>query len=273
MPRSPRLCISSSPGFSKLGSAPELVRLPSLIAGTAVIPLIYLVGSRTIGRPAGLIAATVMALSPFMIFYSADARSYSVAIVLLLGSTLAMLSARLRPPPRLDHLRRTDRPGMFTHYLAAFILGAQLLWLLWAFPEARRTAIVANAGAVLLFVPWIPSMLADFDSPTIEVLSLLQGDGFDVKREAVEAWAFGYPYNIVVDMPGRLLVTLGTLALLLGRLRVYGDGRRRDCAGRRTGCRRFLAGLRSPRRLRWRLRSLSSSCSASAAPTCSAPAT
>lgn len=30
----------------KLGSDPEWVRLPSLLAGTAVIPLVYLVGAR-----------------------------------------------------------------------------------------------------------------------------------------------------------------------------------------------------------------------------------
>ncbi len=72
---------------TQLGSAPELVRLPSLIAGTVSIPLVYLVGARAVNRPAGLIAAAVMTLSPFMIFYSADGRGYAVAIALLLGST------------------------------------------------------------------------------------------------------------------------------------------------------------------------------------------
>ena len=76
---------------TKLGSAPELVRLPSLIAGTMSIPLVYLVGARAVSRPAGLIAAGVMALTPFMIFYSADGRGYAVTIALLLASTLAML--------------------------------------------------------------------------------------------------------------------------------------------------------------------------------------
>jgi hypothetical protein len=202
--------------FSQLGDWPELVRLPSLIAGIAVVPLTYMVGVRMLTRPAALIAAAAMALNPFVVFYATDARAYMVAMALLLATTLTMLIA-------LEDGRRRwwfayavfTALCMYTHYTTAFVLGAQLLWLLLFHPQARVTAIVANVGAAVLFIPWIPSMLADMDSPTIDVLSALQGDGFDVKRAAVENWAFGYPYNLPVDLPGRFLVTLGTIALVV----------------------------------------------------------
>jgi len=61
----------------KIGSDPEWVRLPSLLAGTATIPLIYVLGARTVGRAAGLVACAVFAFSPFMIYYSDEARSYA----------------------------------------------------------------------------------------------------------------------------------------------------------------------------------------------------
>ena len=60
------------------GSNPELVRLPSLLIGIATIPLVHAVALRTVGRRAGLVAAALTALSPFMIFYSAEARGYGV---------------------------------------------------------------------------------------------------------------------------------------------------------------------------------------------------
>ncbi len=200
---------------TKLGSNPELVRLPSLIAGTISIPLVYLLGARAMNRRAGLIAAAVMTLTPFMIFYSADGRGYAVAIAFLLASTLAMLAAA-----------RTGRTAwwvaygaftlaaMYTHYTAAFVLIAQLGWLMWAHPEARKAALIANVGAAFLYLPWVPGLLDDSASPTIDILSALQGDGFGVKRQAVEVWIAGYPFQQPESVPGMLAAVLGTAGLL-----------------------------------------------------------
>ncbi len=48
---------------------------------------------RTVGRRAALVAAALTALSPFLIFYSAEARGYELMIALVLVSTLALLRA------------------------------------------------------------------------------------------------------------------------------------------------------------------------------------
>ena len=55
---------------TQIGATPAMMRLPSLLAGTASIPLTYLVGKRTLGRQVGVAAATLAAVSPFMINYS-----------------------------------------------------------------------------------------------------------------------------------------------------------------------------------------------------------
>lgn len=205
--------------FDQLGSAPALVRMPSFLAAIAVIPLAYMVGARMLSRPAGLVAAAVMALNPFVVFYSTDARAYMLAMALLLGTTLAMLIAIEGRGRRWWVIYAVlTALCMYAHYTTAFVLAAQLLWLLWAHPPARKAAIIANAGAVVLFAPWIPSMVADFQSPTIDILSYLQGDGFDVKRRAVESWAFGYPYNLPGTVPGRFWIGLGTAAIVVAAL-------------------------------------------------------
>lgn len=228
---------------TKLSAAPEMVRLPALIAGTASIPLTYLVGRRALSRPAGLIAATVMALNPFMIFYATDARGYTVAIALLLGSSLAMLAAVQTARRRWWVLYGAlSCLCMYTHYTTAFVLGAQLLWLLWAHPQARKAAIVANVAAALAYLPWVPSLLEDFRAPTLEILSLLQGDGFAVKRDAVESWAFGYPFNTVDQVPGRLAVTVAITALAVAAI-VAALGSYRSRREREGGSRpRLLSG-------------------------------
>lgn len=213
---SPPLYFIAAWASAKLGSAPELIRLPSLIAGVASIPLVYLVGRRTVSRAAGLLAAGVMTLMPFMVFYSGDGRTYALAIALLLCSTLAMLSAAESGRTRMWVLYALlTAAAMYTHYTAAFVLAAQLAWLLWTHPGARKPALLANAGAVVLYIPWIPSMLADFRSPTVEILSALQGDGFTVKRLAVENWAFGYPYVPPNQVPGKLAIVLITAGVAI----------------------------------------------------------
>lgn len=199
---------------TQLGAAADLVRLPALIAGVASIPLTYAVGRRAIGRRAGLIAAAAMALNPFMVFYATDGRAYTVAIALLLGTTLTMLLAVQSGHRRwwVAYAALTSL-CMYTHYTTAFVLGSQLLWLLWAHPEARRSAVAANVGAAVAFLPWVPSLREDLSSPTIDILSDLQGDGFAVKRDAVENWAFGYPFNTPEQIPGSLAIAIGTIAL------------------------------------------------------------
>src|SRR5205085_3620663 len=117
---------------SQLGHSPEWLRLPSLIAGAVTIPLVYALGRRTVGRRAGLVASALTALSPFMIYYSAEARAYGVMMALVVGSTLAMLKAtETREARWWVGYAVCSCAALYTHYTCAFALGVQLLWLLW----------------------------------------------------------------------------------------------------------------------------------------------
>jgi 4-amino-4-deoxy-L-arabinose transferase-like glycosyltransferase len=184
---------------TRAGSSPELLRLPALLAGTATIPLVYAVGLRTVGRRAGVVAAALTTLSPFMIYYSAEARAYGLLMFLVLGSTMAMLLA-------VDTGRRRywilyalcSAAAFYTHYTCVFVLGAQLLWLLWTQPGLRRQGLLANVGAALLVVPWIPGLIADERSPTLKILSGLSAFSVHAVRLDLEHWAIGYPYAQLV---------------------------------------------------------------------------
>ncbi|MBK5232553.1 MAG: glycosyltransferase family 39 protein [Thermoleophilia bacterium] len=199
---------------TRLGSNPDLVRLPALIAGTAGIPLVYVLGLRTVGRVPGLIAAALMTLSPFMIFFAGTGRAYALMITLLIASTLSMLAA-VRGGRNLWWVAYAlfSCLAMYSHYTALFVLLAQFIWLLWAEPGVRKQALIANVGAALLFLPWVPSFFRDSDSPTTDLLASLQGDGFETKRLAVEQWAFGHPLLDPSQVPGRAAVVAVVLAL------------------------------------------------------------
>ena len=202
---------------AQLGSGPELIRLPALIAGLASIPLAFLLARRLFGLSAGLVAATLMAINPFMVYYSTEARPYTLAIAFLLGSTLAMLiaadSGKLRWWAAYAVLVAL---AMYAHYTAAFVLGAQLLWLIWARPNARLPALAATAAAAVAYIPWLPGAIDDSRSPTVDILSTLQGDGVAVKLQALGNWSFGYPYNSTDRLPGEipLIIGIGAVAVL-----------------------------------------------------------
>src|SRR4051794_34558165 len=78
---------------SQVSHAEEWVRAPSLIAGVATIPLVYVLGRLTVGRRPALIATAVTACSPFMVYYATEARAYAVMMFLVVVSTIAMLRA------------------------------------------------------------------------------------------------------------------------------------------------------------------------------------
>ena len=64
---------------AKIGDPHVWVRVPALVAGVALVPAAYALGVRTVGRTAALIGAALLALSPFAVFYSTEARAYTLA--------------------------------------------------------------------------------------------------------------------------------------------------------------------------------------------------
>ena len=211
---------------TRIGLSPEMVRLSALVAGIASIPLVYAVGVRTVGRGAAFLAATLTTLSPFMIFYSTEARGYGVLMALLLLSTLALLMA-------IDEGRGRwwVAYGAFvclaayTHYTAIFVLAAQLGWAFWEHRRARRPLVLATAAAVLLYLPWLPSVKGDLDSPTTKILSAFTPLSVEGTRLTLGHWSLGYPFagpeRGINDLPGALALWLLAACLCVGAYGIF----------------------------------------------------
>jgi mannosyltransferase len=208
---------------TRIDVTPELLRAPSLLAGAATIPLVYLLGVRTVGRRAALVAAAFTTFSPFMVYYSAEARGYALMIVLVLGSTLALLAAIESGRARWWALYAVCTcAAVYTHYTSVFVLAGQLAWALWAHPEARRAVLAASAAAAVGFLPWLSGLRGDLDSPTTDILSALQPFDLPYVRASLAHWAIGFPYATpttrVADLPGvpALVVLALAVAVALG---------------------------------------------------------
>lgn len=203
----------------KIGSGWAWLRLPSLLAGTATIPIVYGIGARTSTRRAGLIAAAITAISGMMIMFSVEARSYSVMTAAVAGSTLFMLTALDTGRARWWFLYGLSScVAMYSHYTAVFVLTIQALWLLWRHPAARRPALLANVGAAVAYAPWIPGAIRDTHSITIPILNALAPFNAGAVRDSVARWAIGYPYLDLHTAPGITFVWLATAGVLIALL-------------------------------------------------------
>ena len=136
------------------------LRIPSLVAGIASVPLVYLLGRRTVGRAAATVAAAWFAISPFQIYYATGARAYAEVAALVILATLALLLALEQRRLRWWALYVVAAvAAIYSHYIAALVLAPQAAWALWTHRETARDQLLANAAVVVAFLPWLPSFL------------------------------------------------------------------------------------------------------------------
>ena len=193
-----------------LGNSSDWLRLAPMIGGLASIPLTYLLGLRTVGRPAAIVGATLVCLSPFLIFYSTEARAYALSMAICLGSTLALLKAL--EDGRLSWwglYALLSAAAMYTHYSNLFLLAAQAAWVLIAHRRVWRPLVFSNLAAAVAFVPWLPAYFEDQNSPGALVIEQISPFDFHLLHVELSRLLLGTPYQQIRDIPG----TLGAVAI------------------------------------------------------------
>ena len=198
-----------------LSSPVESIRLVSLITGTAAIPLTFLLGLWTVGRRAALVGATCVALSPYMIFFSTEARPFMLMLFFTLLSTLALLRA-LDSGKTLWWVAYAACSclAVYSHYSAMFLLFVQLVWAFWAQPQARKHLFVANVVAVLGYIPWINGFREDLHAPSfINALAPLKPN---IVGTILDTSWIGHPYLTLNQNPGVPVAVLAGVGLAVG---------------------------------------------------------
>lgn len=131
--------------FMVLGSSEAAVRLPSLVFGVLAVGLTYLVGRETLGRERGMIAATLMAVSGFAIFYSQEARMYSMLSALVLATFYFYLQAlKLGGWRNWGLVSAFALLSIYTHYFAVMPLAAIFIHFLYRWAGERRAGITTH---------------------------------------------------------------------------------------------------------------------------------
>jgi hypothetical protein len=149
-----------------LGDGEVQIRVLSLLAATAMVPVAFWAGRALAGTRAGWAAAALTAVNPFIAVYAVEGRMYALVMLLALGATACLLLG-------LAHGRRALVPvgaallvlALYTHNWAlhlalALALAAPLA--VRAAPDRRRAArdaLLAAAAVVAAYLPWVPTLI------------------------------------------------------------------------------------------------------------------
>ncbi len=217
------------------GNSEFAVRLPSVLFGVLLIPLIYQTGRRleqTAGLKdrlpvslTGLAAAIIAATSAFYIGYSQEARNYMAVTFMGLLSSYFLLVALADPRWRnWIAYGAATAAALYTHYTAFLLLAFQLMFVLLTWRSYRgfwRRWLISLAAVVTVYLPWLSYSVAQIERISDYWPGTLQLDA--ALRTSlllfVAGGGVGPNGSMLPVVLGIVLLALGLLALPLGSSR------------------------------------------------------
>ncbi len=148
--------------ISWTGDTEFALRFASVVTGVLLVAPVATLGRTLFNARLGVIAAFLIAVNPYQIFYAQDARSYPLVTLLGMLSTISLWRA-------LKQARWRDwivyglivLGAMYTHYSAALVVMFQGSFVAWdSWRQHRFPWRYATVGIVagLLFLPWLLSI-------------------------------------------------------------------------------------------------------------------
>lgn len=200
--------------------------LPALF-GVGAIGASYYLNRIAFSKSAGLASAALMAVSPFAVYLSQEARHYTLPM-LLITLVLAGLVQMQQ-----DLTQQSFRPwvwlgwivlnsmGLYVHYFFALAVVAQVIALGgWMLIGQRRPLhhwglfVGAIAGIILSYLPWLPTMISHAGRPETDWLIPYKPDWLDRVAplyQMVMGWVLMIIALPVENQPFTVKVTLSLI--------------------------------------------------------------
>lgn len=216
--------------------------LPALF-GVSAIAAIYVLNRIAFSKPAGLIAALFMAVSPFGVYLSQEARHYTLPVLLI---TLALLAlVQIQQDIKKQQLRPfiwlawviINSIGFYTHYFFILTFLAQIITLFGLFYKTKATVdptytnnqklttyplhplqiLLLTVSCLLpfiFFIPWLSILLGDVGSPDTNWIP--QPHNIAPFYQTLAAWLLMAIALPVENQPLWIAIPAGVLMLLFG---------------------------------------------------------
>jgi len=161
--------------LSAFGESPWSLRLPALLFGVASVPMLFVLGTRVTSRREAGFAAALLALSYHHVWFSQNARGYTILAFCALASTWLLLRFLQDGDRRAGVLYSICiAVGVYTHLTFVFTAFAQFIVALLALagvprdasrPDWRWTFGIYVGGAALavaMYAPMLDRVIAFF---------------------------------------------------------------------------------------------------------------
>ncbi|MEN6611443.1 MAG: glycosyltransferase family 39 protein [Methanoregulaceae archaeon] len=199
------------------GNSETILRLIPALAGILMIPVLYLIGKELFDKNTGIIAAAILTVSPFHIFYSQEARAYSLALLFVSIALLFFLRA----------YRSNDRCswilfGIFSalafwsHFYSAILVGLLILFTLGTkvrdYGKNLKSLVPLLVGICAFVIICLPLIIAALQlfllrtsaAPTYGI------QGFSIVWISIQQF-FGF--NLIVSVILLLLFLVGIIQI------------------------------------------------------------
>jgi mannosyltransferase len=213
-----------------LGTGEVGLRSFSALCGTLTIPVMWAVGRRLASERIGLVGALVTAVNPLLFWYSQEARTYALLVLLSALSLLAFLRALEQPGPgRLVTWGAICALTILAHYFGAFVVVGEAVWL---FVALRRRGVLTGglvaaglAPIAVVGLALVPLVIRQNDGRA-SFISTASGSlpyrlGQLVKQDIL---GDGQPLKALLLAIGLVLVALALVLLVTRATRTERDG-------------------------------------------------
>jgi cellulose synthase/poly-beta-1,6-N-acetylglucosamine synthase-like glycosyltransferase/4-amino-4-deoxy-L-arabinose transferase-like glycosyltransferase len=151
-------------GWVALAGTSEIaLRIPSVLFGTAAVPLLYLVARRLTSERGATMAAALGAASPFWVWHSDEARMYTLLLALSLAALWALFAACERNRPRdWAVYAMLTALSLSSHYFAALMLPVHAAWIMLQRPSRAivKHWLLALGGGLVPLAAWLAVLVA-----------------------------------------------------------------------------------------------------------------
>ncbi|WP_228062111.1 glycosyltransferase family 39 protein, partial [Coleofasciculus sp. LEGE 07081] len=197
--------------------------------GVAGIVAVYCLNRLVFYPTAGLIAAALMAVSPFAVYLSQEARHYTLPMLLITLALLGLIEIQHRlysqqqPHPTLWLFWvAVNSIGCYVHYFFILAVVAQVLTLvglmLWHRQQLSRGSwidvLLAIAAIAVSYLPQLSVLLGDFGRPETEWLPT--PDSFEPLFQLLIGWLLMVIALPVENQPLWVAVPMGVLTIGFG---------------------------------------------------------
>jgi uncharacterized membrane protein len=219
--------------LDSLSLAWALRSLPALL-GVACILALYWLGRLVLTPRTGLVAALLMAVSPFAVYLSQEARHYTLPMLLIALSLAALV--QLQQDLRDRRFRwgcwlgwvGLSLLGLYVHYFVILAITAQglalmgeLAWRDWHQGRPTWTGwgaiALAALGLLMGYAPWLPTCWEHLNRPEASWLTITDpswGDRLGSLAQLVASWIVMGVALPVEHQPLPIVILSGSIMLL-----------------------------------------------------------